>query len=89
MLTADDVASIPLFAGLSLAVHERVAQAAADLRLRSCEYAVHRGEERALYAVLSGKTEVTQRMEGGEKTIAWRLPGADPGGAAPSQLARA
>ena len=75
MLTADDVASIPLFAGLSLAGRERFAQAAADIHLRPGEYAVHEGEERALYAVLSGKIEVIKRMEGGEKTIAWRLPG--------------
>ncbi|HZW89284.1 MAG TPA: FAD-dependent oxidoreductase [Myxococcaceae bacterium] len=76
MLTADDIAVIPLFAGLSLADRERFAHAAADLHLRPGEYAVHEGEERALYAVLSGKIEVTKRMEGGEKTIAWRLPGA-------------
>ncbi|HET9156243.1 MAG TPA: FAD-dependent oxidoreductase [Myxococcaceae bacterium] len=75
MLSPEDIASIPLFSGLSHADRERVAQAAADLHLRSGEYAVHEGEERALYAVLSGKIEVTKRMEGGEKTIAWRLPG--------------
>ncbi|HEY1335389.1 MAG TPA: FAD-dependent oxidoreductase [Myxococcaceae bacterium] len=75
MLTADDIAAIPLFAGLSHADRERVAQAAADVHLRPGEYAVHEGEERALFAVLAGKIEVTKRMEGGEKTIGWRLPG--------------
>src|SRR5499433_1513006 len=75
MLTPEDIAAIPLFSGLSHAEHERVAQAAADLHLRPGEYAVHEGEERALYAVLSGKIEVTKRMEGVEKTIGWRLPG--------------
>src|SRR5499433_4391283 len=75
MLTPEDIASIPLFAGLPHADRERVAQAAADLHLRPGEYAVHEGEERALYAVLSGKIEVTKRMEGVEKTIGWRVPG--------------
>ena len=75
MLTAEDVAAISLFSGLSHDDRERVAQAAADLHLRPGEYAVHEGEERALYAVLSGKIEVTKRMEGVEKTIGWRLPG--------------
>jgi thioredoxin reductase (NADPH) len=75
MLTAEDVTAIPLFSGLSHDARERLAQAAADLHLRPGEYAVHEGEERALYAVLSGKIEVTKRMEGGEKSIGWRLPG--------------
>src|SRR5262249_2753502 len=75
MLTAEDVAAISLFSSLSHADCERVAQAAADLHLRPGEYAVHEGEERALYAVLSGKIEVTKRMEGVEKTIGWRVPG--------------
>jgi thioredoxin reductase (NADPH) len=75
MLTPDDIAAIPLFAGLVHADRERLAQAAADVHLRPGEYAVHEGEERALFAVISGKIEVTKRMEGGEKTIGWRLPG--------------
>jgi thioredoxin reductase (NADPH) len=75
MLTAEDIAAIPLFSGLSNAERERVAQAAADVHLRPGEYAVHEGEERALFALLSGKIEVTKRMEGGEKNIGWRLPG--------------
>ena len=75
MLSADDIAAIPLFAGLVHADRERLAQAAADVHLRPGEYAVHEGEERALFAVISGKIEVTKRMEGGEKTIGWRLPG--------------
>src|SRR5262249_7600101 len=75
MLTPEDIAAIPLFSGLSHAEHERVAQGAADVPLRPGEYAVHEGEERALFAVISGKIEVTKRMEGGEKNIGWRLPG--------------
>ena len=69
------IAAIELFAGLVHADRERLAQAAADVHLRPGEYAVHEGEERALFAVISGKIEVTKRMEGGEKTIGWRLPG--------------
>src|SRR6516164_4353178 len=73
MLTPEDIAAIPLFSGLSPAERERVA--AADVHLRPGEYAVYEGEERALFAVISGKIEVTKRMEGGEKNIGWRLPG--------------
>jgi len=75
MFTAEDIAAIPLFSGLPSSDHERVAQSAADVHLRPGEYAVHEGEERALFAVISGKIEVTKRMEGAEKSIGWRLPG--------------
>ena len=74
MFTAEDIAAIPLFAGLPREDHERVAQAAADLHLRPGEYAVHEGEERALFAVLAGKIEVIKRIDGVERTLGWRLP---------------
>jgi thioredoxin reductase (NADPH) len=40
------------------------------------EYAVHEGAERALYAVLAGKIEVVKLVDGIERTLGWRLPGA-------------
>jgi thioredoxin reductase (NADPH) len=75
MLTSDEVAAVPLFSGLPHAVLARVAQQAADILLRSGEYAVHEGEERALFVTLAGKIEVTKLVDGLERTIGWRDPG--------------
>ena len=75
MFTPEDVAAISLFSHLTPAELQHVAEAAADIHLRPGEYAVHEGEERAFFAVISGKIEVTKRMQGVEKNIGWRLPG--------------
>jgi thioredoxin reductase (NADPH) len=75
MLTSDEVAGIPLFSNLPSAVLARVAQQAADILLRPGEYAVHEGEERALFATLAGRIEVTKLVDGLERTIGWRSPG--------------
>jgi hypothetical protein len=58
MLTIDDVRSIPLFSTLAASELERLAETSADL-LSAGEFAVHEGDDRALYAVLAGKLEVT------------------------------
>ena len=75
MLTLEELAAIPLFASLPPEELERVAGVAADIHLVAGEYAVHEGEERALFAVLSGKIEVTKAMDGVERNIGWRTPG--------------
>jgi thioredoxin reductase (NADPH) len=76
MLTVDDVRAIPLFSKLAQPELERLAQASADLHLAAGEYAAHEGgQERALYAVLSGKIEVVRLFDGVERTLGWRLPG--------------
>jgi len=75
MLTSDEVAAVPLFAKLPPAVLALVAQQAADILLRPGEYAVHEGEERALFATLAGRIEVTKLVDGLERTIGWRAPG--------------
>jgi thioredoxin reductase (NADPH) len=77
MLTIDDVRAIPLFSTLALPELERLAQTSADLYLSAGEYAAHEGgEERALFAVLSGKMEVVKLFDGVERTLGWRVPGA-------------
>ena len=77
MLTIDDVRTIPLFSTLALPELERLAQTSADLHLGAGEYAAHEGgEERALFAVLSGKMEVVKLFDGIERTLGWRVPGA-------------
>src|SRR5262249_30316544 len=42
----------------------------------SGEFAVPEGGEPALFAVLSGKLEVIKTIDGIERTLGWRLPGA-------------
>src|SRR2546423_8055336 len=75
MLTAEDLAAIPLFSNLPAEELEHLASRAADIHLAIGEYAVHEGEERALFAVVAGKIEVTKRFDGVERTIGWRVPG--------------
>ena len=75
MLTAAELATIPLFSNLPPHELEHLASKAADIQLAAGEYAVHAGEERALYAVVAGKLEVTKQVDGIERTIGWRLPG--------------
>ena len=75
MLTAEEIGTIPLFAALRADDLHRVAKVAADVHLRTGEYAVHEGEDRALFAVVSGKLEVTKKMQGVEQSVGWRLTG--------------
>jgi len=76
MLTIEDVRAVPLFSTLAKPELERLARTSADLRLGAGEFAAHAGsEERALYAVLSGKIEVVRSFDGVERTLGWRVPG--------------
>lgn len=75
MLTIEDVAAVPLFAGLPEAELARLALTAADLQLGANEFAVHEGGEGAMFAVLSGRIEVVKTFDGIERTLGWRLPG--------------
>src|SRR6266498_452069 len=75
MLTIEELASISLFSKLPAVELEHLAKKAADIHLAAGEYAVHEGENRALFVVLAGKIEVTKRIDGIERTIGWRVPG--------------
>jgi thioredoxin reductase (NADPH) len=75
MLTADDVGRVPVFAALSRAECERLARAAADISLVPAEYAVHEGDERALFAVLEGRIEPVRLIDGIEQVLGERRPG--------------
>ena len=57
MVTPDEIAGVSIFAGLDQIERERLSRVAADIRLVPGEYAVHAGEERALFAVLEGRME--------------------------------
>ena len=75
MLTIDDVRSIPLFPALAAPELERLTETSADLHLGAGEFAVHEGDDRALYAVLAGKLEVVKLFDGIERTLGWCVPG--------------
>jgi thioredoxin reductase (NADPH) len=76
MLTIDEVAVLPLFSVLPAVNLERLARTSADIHLNPGEFAVHEGGEPALFAVLSGKIEVVKTVDGVERTLGWRIPGA-------------
>src|SRR5215218_10777637 len=75
MVTADEIAAIPLFAGLAEAERERLSRAAADITLVPGEYAAHEGGERALFAVLEGRIEAVKLVDGVATIVGSRAPG--------------
>jgi thioredoxin reductase (NADPH) len=76
MVTSEEIAQVPLFASLSAAERERLSQGCADIRLAAGEYAVHEGEDRALFVVLEGRIEVVKDVDGIERVLGERVPGA-------------
>src|SRR5512132_684630 len=72
MVTADEIGSIAIFAGLSEPDRERLARAAADITLAPGEYAAHEGGERALFAVLDGTIEAVKLVDGIPRVVGER-----------------
>jgi thioredoxin reductase (NADPH) len=75
MVTANEIAGIPIFASLDEEQRERLSRAAADITLSPGEYAVHEGDERALFALLEGRIEVVRLADGIERIVGERHPG--------------
>ena len=76
MVTSEEIADVPLFASLTAADRQRLSRACADIRLAAGEYAVHEGEDRALFVVLDGRIEVVKVVDGIERVLGERVPGA-------------
>jgi thioredoxin reductase (NADPH) len=76
MVTTDEIAEVPLFAALSAADRERLSRTSADISLAAGEFAVHEGDERALFVVLEGRIEVVKLVDGIGRVLGERLPGA-------------
>jgi len=76
MITADELRPIALFASLDDHELERLARISPDIHLGAGEYAVHEGDERALYVVIEGRFEVVKSYDGVERTLGWRQAGA-------------
>src|SRR4051795_11315850 len=75
MVTAEEIGQVPLFASLDPAQCERLSRIAADIELAPGEYAADQGSERALFAVLAGKIEPVQHVDGIARAVGVRHPG--------------
>ena len=75
MIAVEELAGAPVLASVPPEDLGRIARAAGDVRLASGEYAVHEGDERALFLVLAGRIEVTKVIDGIERVIGARAPG--------------
>ena len=75
MLTAEEIAGITIFTGLSVDACDRLARVAADIRLAPGEYAVHAQDKRALFAVLEGRLETVNTVDGILRVVGGRGPG--------------
>src|SRR4051812_45199678 len=75
MIVVEDLALAHVFGSATRDDIVRLARAAGDVRLAPGEYAVHEGDERALFLVLTGRIEVTKVIDGIERVIGVRAPG--------------
>ena len=75
MLTAEEIAGITIFTGLSVDACDRLARVAADIRLAPGEFAVHAQDKRALFAVLEGRLETVNTVDGILRVVGGRGPG--------------
>ena len=75
MVTADEIAEVTIFADLGAAERDRLSRAAADISLLPGEYAAAPGSERALFALLDGRIEAVQLVDGIERVVGERRPG--------------
>jgi thioredoxin reductase (NADPH) len=75
MVTADEIGRIAVFETLAAADREQLARVAADISLTPGSYAVHVGDERALFGVLEGGIEAIRIVEGIEQVVGTRSVG--------------
>ena len=75
MITLDDLPVISAFASIPPDDMARLVQTFGDVRLGAGDYAVHEGDERSLFVVLSGRIEVTNVIDGIERVIGVRALG--------------
>ena len=75
MVTADEIAGVALFESLDEVERDRLSRVAADIRLVAGEYAVHAGDERALFVLLDGRLETIAVSDGIERVVGGRETG--------------
>ena len=77
MITPEDLPVIPVFASVPPEDLRASRRPPADVRLGVGDYAVHEGDERALFVVLAGRIEVTKVIDGIERVIGAARAGPD------------
>jgi thioredoxin reductase (NADPH) len=75
MVTAEEVARVAMFADLAAAERVQLSRVVADISLVPGEFAVHEGDERALFGVLEGRLEVLRLVDGVASVVGERKPG--------------
>jgi thioredoxin reductase (NADPH) len=75
VVTAEEIARVAIFAELEPAERNRLSQVVADITLLPGEFAVHDGDERALFGVLEGRLEVLRLVDGVASVVGERRPG--------------
>ncbi|WP_456824980.1 FAD-dependent oxidoreductase [Cellulomonas sp. P5_E12] len=75
MISAAELSAVPLFADLTSDQLTFLARAVEDIALLPGEYAVHEGDERALFVVVEGRVDLTKEVNGAERVIGPRGPG--------------
>ena len=71
MIDVSELAAVPVLSKVASEDLTSIARTAADIRLAAGEVAVHEGDDRALYVVLSGKIEVSKSIDGIDRTVGW------------------
>ena len=64
MVTPEEIGRIKVFADLAPGDRERLCRVAADISLGAGQFAVHEGDERALFGLLEGRIEVVKLVDG-------------------------
>jgi thioredoxin reductase (NADPH) len=72
LVTAEEIAGVAIFADLGADGCEQLARVAADLRLVAGEYAVHEGDDRALFVVMEGRLDTINIVDGIERVVGGR-----------------
>ena len=75
VLTAEEIGGVTVFADLAPADRERLCRARRPTSARPGEYAMHEGDERALFCVLEGRIDVVKIVDGVERVIGDGVPG--------------
>jgi thioredoxin reductase (NADPH) len=64
VITAAELAQIPVFAGVDESLRQKLAQKAADIRVESGDWVIREGEEPRFFAVLEGSLQVVKDIVG-------------------------
>jgi thioredoxin reductase (NADPH) len=75
VVTAEEIGGVAVFAALGAAEREGLSRRAADVSLLAGEYAAHPGADGALFAVLDGRIEAVQLVDGIERVVGERHQG--------------